>query len=41
MSFDQLNGSISDCMLYPFEHEKEYIKCPVCGEELLLIGMVR
>lgn len=32
MSFDQLKSSISDCMLHPFEREKEYIKCPHCGE---------
>lgn len=24
--------NIEDCVFRPFEHEKEYIKCPYCGE---------
>ena len=36
MSFDQLKGSISDCVLRPFEHEKTYIKCPHCGKAALV-----
>jgi hypothetical protein len=33
MSFDPSKTiNIEDCAFRPFDHEKEYIKCPYCGE---------